>query len=414
MLRRTFLFATAAALAAQEPADRLDSPGSLAYVQGGTLWIKTLPDGPSRALAAGRAVGRPKFSPSGQWILFCDGDDLLQVVSADGTSQKSWPTDESEIDGQWLPGRDQFAVLLNGHTLVFTPDDDWKSPRIALPGPPGAISRDGSQRVWESSDENGTRLLAGPFDRPTEAKIIAQAKEGGFEVFAFTRNGSRFLYWLNEEEGADSWGHLDIYLGGGAQPIKTGVSSMTTGIGPAMASLSPTSDTVAIVVGEDANVSIHLKSIALLDVSSDSSQPLRKLTGPSVSALYPAWSPDGRQLAWMQGPDSDVLYDQLPEGTLGEVAMVRASRERRIWLAENGGLGEQKPLTNDSHYTDEVPVWSRDGKYILFGRTDEQDAITLWLMRPDGSDAREVAALSEKDDASLLDGPDLFDWSFRL
>jgi Tol biopolymer transport system component len=61
-----------------------------------------------------------------------------------------------------------------------------------------------------------------------------------------------------------------------------------------------------------------------------------------------------------------------------------------------------------------VPVWSRDGKYILFARTDEHDIGTVWLMRPDGSDAREVAAPSEKDGTSDFDGPELFGWSFRL
>lgn len=407
MLRRTFLFATAAALAAQEPADRAGSPGSLAYVQGGRLWIKTLPDGPPRAIAAGTEIYRPKFSPSGQWISFPDGDDLLRVVSSDGKQTMSWPSDTA----QWLPGRDQLAVLLDGHTLVFAPDDDWKSPRIALPGPLGAISPDGSQRVWESSDDSGTRLLAGPFDRPSEAKLVAETKEGGFEVIGFARGGSRFLYWLNEEEGADSWGGpLDIYLGGGPHPLKTGAASMTTGL----TSLSPTADTVAIVVGDDANVTNHDKSIALLDVSTDSNQPVTKITGPSVSAIYPAWSPDGKQLAWTQGPDADALFKQLPDDVFYEVALERSARERRIWLAGNGGCGEQKQLTNDPSYTDQVPVWSRDGNYILFGRMDKQDASSLWFMRPDGSDAREVAALSENDHTQLFYWPDLFDWSFRL
>jgi len=120
-----------------------------------------------------------------------------------------------------------------------------------------------------------------------------------------------------------------------------------------------------------------------------------------------------------QGPDADVLFEQLPTTQDYDVALERAARERRIWVAGNGGLGEQKPLTSDPRYTDEVPVWSRDGRYILFLRYDEQDAVThdavtLWLMRADGTEAREVAALSEKDDSALPDGPELFDWSARL
>jgi len=420
MHRRTFLLATAATLVAQQPDPVSKGTGSLAFVRGGTLWVKDLPDGSPRPLATGNEIQMPKFSPSGQWIVFQDGDDMVRLISADGTSDgksgNSWPSGQA----RWLPGRDELAVELDGHSLVFDADDDWRSPRIALPGPIGAISPDGSQRVWESSDEAGKRLLAGPFNRPTEAQVIAETKEGGFEVFAFARGGSRFLYWTTDEDGADVWaGPLDIYMAGGAKPVNTGTGSMTTGLGPGMASLSPTADTLAIVVGEDGNVTNHLRGIALLDISSDSNQPLRKITGPSVTGLHPAWSPDGRQLAWTQGPDADILFEQLPTTQDYDVALERAARERRIWVAGNGGLGEQKPLTSDPRYTDEVPVWSRDGRYILFLRYDEQDAVThdavtLWLMRADGTEAREVAALSEKDDSALPDGPELFDWSARL
>jgi hypothetical protein len=70
---------------------------------------------------------------------------------------------------------------------VFAHDDGWNSPQIALPGSIGAISPGGSQRVWESRGDDGTRLLAGPLDRPTEAKLVAETKEGGFKVFAFSR-----------------------------------------------------------------------------------------------------------------------------------------------------------------------------------------------------------------------------------
>jgi Tol biopolymer transport system component len=409
MLRRTFLFATAAALAAQESSDRVDGPGSLAYVRGGTLWIKQLPGGQPRAIAAGGEICRPKFSRSGKWILFGDGDDLLHVVSADGKQAMSWPSDT----GQWLPGQDQLAVLLNGHTLVFAADDSWKSPRIALPGPPGAISPDGSQRVWESSYDSGTRLLAGPFNRPSEAKLVAETKEGGFQVLGFTRGGNRFLYWTTDEDGADVWAYpLDIYLAGGGQPVNTGAASIM-GEDHNMISLSPTADTLALSAGGD-NLTNYDKGIALLDLSADSSQPLRTITRPEVSAIYPAFSPDGGKLAWCQGPDANVLFKQLPPGTFYEVADERSARERRIWVAGNGGLGEQKQLTNDPRYWDQLPAWSRDGNHILFVRSGPHYAATLWLMRPDGSDAREVAALSEKDDTSLIYGPDLFDWSFRL
>jgi Tol biopolymer transport system component len=153
-------------------------------------------------------------------------------------------------------------------------------------------------------------------------------------------------------------------------------------------------------VGED-HITTYDKSIALLDISSDTSLTQQKITGPLVSAIYPAWSPDGEVLAWTQGPDTKALDGQL-----------RAVRERRIWLAGDRGLGAQKQLTNDARYADEAPVWSRDGKYLLFGRTDREDKRTLWLMRADGSEARELATPEERP-ALYLPWSSLFDWSFR-
>jgi hypothetical protein len=72
VLRRTFLALTAAALAAGESGSGSDGLGSFAYIQGGTLWIKTPAGGQPRALAAGNALHGPRSSPSGDWILFFD------------------------------------------------------------------------------------------------------------------------------------------------------------------------------------------------------------------------------------------------------------------------------------------------------------------------------------------------------
>jgi Tol biopolymer transport system component len=48
-------------------------------------------------------------------------------------------------------------------------------------------------------------------------------------------------------------------------------------------------------------------------------------------------------------------------------------------------------LTNDPQFFDEEPLWSHDGSHILFCRTDAHDARTIWMMREDGSEARQVA-----------------------
>lgn len=416
MLRRTFLAGTAAALAAvaQRSRGASDGLGSLAYVQDETLWIKRLPDGQPLALAAGNVVYGPKFSPSGRWILFRDGDDLLRLVSADGTRAKSWVG-----SGQWLPGRDQLAVYLgeeSNRTVILGERDDWNVPLRTLTDPIGTISPDGSLRAWESSAGDGTRrLFLGSFAEPGEPRLIAETKEGGFEIFAFARGGSRFLYWMTDEEGADAWSYgMDFYLAGDAEPVKTGVVTLTSGYDNMM-SLSSAANTLAAAVGGD-HITYQEHSIALVDISDDSNPKVRPITGPLVSTIHPAWSPDGGQLVWSQGPDADALDKQLSaagQDLTGDELATRALRGRRIWSAGDRGLSEQVQLTNDARYQDEMPVWSRDGSHILFGRWDEKDTRTLWLMRSDGSEPREVAGTFAVRSNVADDWPDLFDWSFR-
>jgi len=46
------------------------SLGYLAYVQGGDIWIKTLPSGTPQRLTTDGHNNRPRWSPSGQWLAF--------------------------------------------------------------------------------------------------------------------------------------------------------------------------------------------------------------------------------------------------------------------------------------------------------------------------------------------------------
>lgn len=268
----------------------------MAYVQDGTLWIKRLPDGAARALAAGNAVYGPRFSPSGRWILFHDGDDLLRLVSADGQRAKSWVG-----SGQWLCGREEVAVYLgeeSNRTVVFGESDDWNTPRrtFFFSDPIGTMSADGSRRAWETSTGKGAQLFAGAFAGPGEPRLVAETEQGGFEVFAFARGGSRFLYWMTDEEGADVWSYgLDVYMAGGEQPIKTGIFTLV-GDEANMLSLSPGADMLAAAVGND-KLTRQDHSIVLVNISDDSNLPVHRITGPEVSTIHPAWSPDGWQLA---------------------------------------------------------------------------------------------------------------------
>jgi dipeptidyl aminopeptidase/acylaminoacyl peptidase len=383
--------------------------GSLAYLQNGTLWIKRLPDGTPRALAAGGRLLSPRFSPSGRWILFQDGDDLLRLVSADGRRSKSW-----QASGDWLPGRDQLVINWTNETNILSENDDWSTPLRTFSEPIGMLSRDGTRHAWTSSHGDGEQLFVGLLSGSGEPRLVAETESGGFQVLSFIRGGSRFLYWATDEDGADVWSYgMDIIMGGGSQPMDTGVETLpANGYAWKMAVLSPVADVLAAAIGGD-HLMDHGHSLVLADLSTDSKATVRTLTSPMVTVMDPAWSPDGKFLAWTQAPDSEAVSDQLfksGKARVWEEVWDWATRQRRIWRAGDGGLGQPSQLTDDDRYADERPIWSSDGRYILFERSDAEDNWSVWLMGSDGSRAREVAEPLGQP-GLLLTVRDLFDWT---
>ena len=50
-----------------------DGLGKIAYIQGGDIWVKELPDGAPMRLTTDGVNGAPHWSPSGEWLTFTRG-----------------------------------------------------------------------------------------------------------------------------------------------------------------------------------------------------------------------------------------------------------------------------------------------------------------------------------------------------
>lgn len=85
--------------------------------------------------------------------------------------------------------------------------------------------------------------------------------------------------------------------------------------------------------------------------------------GPRFTEEEPAWSPDGRRIAF----------------TVREM-----DRPARIWVVDLE-TGDRAALT-DGTANDVMPAWSPDGRYIAFA-SDRDGDLELYLMRADGSAA---------------------------
>ncbi len=115
-------------------------------------------------------------------------------------------------------------------------------------------------------------------------------------------------------------------------------------------------------------------------VMSDNAGDLRPLTQPDVSAEHPAWSPDGRLIAF------DALKNN----------------NRDIWVVDtNGNNGH--PLASDPA-DDTEPTWSPDGKRIAFVSTRNGNK-EIYAMDADGSNVTRLTN-NPADDSEPTWSPD--------
>ena len=88
-----------------------------------------------------------------------------------------------------------------------------------------------------------------------------------------------------------------------------------------------------------------------------------RLTNNSVDDYDPMWSPDGQEILFNRSPNMGVID---------------------VFIMTSEGLGEVN-LTPGSGSVDVALGWSPDGTQILYASNGN-----LWLMRPDGSDKRQL------------------------
>lgn len=144
---------------------------------------------------------------------------------------------------------------------------------------------------------------------------------------------------------------------------------------------SPDGKSLAIIEGGD-RLTWTNKHIVIVDISSGNCSII---TDKNISALYPEWSPDGQQIAYVAASD---IGSNIWGGDIAKAEMAK----RRIWIVNISDIKKLqfKQLTRDQTYRDEFPIWSKDGKYILFARIDTDDIASLWLIPEEGGEPQKV------------------------
>ena len=112
-------------------------------------------------------------------------------------------------------------------------------------------------------------------------------------------------------------------------------------------------------------------------MNADGSNP-RRLTNNRGWDFAPAWSPDGKRIAFVSDRD-------------GHVHAKHGWSTNEIYVMDTDG-GNQQNLTNDPH-DDRSPSWSPDGKHIVFSANrdwDNPQSIDIYVMDADGNNLQRL------------------------
>ena len=379
------------------------------FTYAGDLWTVSAQGGEARRLTAAPGfAGGAKFSPDGKWIAFTgnyDGNNDLYVVSAAGGEPRrlTWhPSFDRMID--WQP--DGKAIRFQSQResatgrdlqLYTVPLEGGLPQKMELPTAGlSSYSPDGTKMAYNRiTAENRTwkRYKGGmaqdiwiwDFNAKRSQRMTDWVGADNFPMwwgdnvyYTSDRSGRLEIWAWNAKTGQDrqvtshdEWDVKNPSLGDGViiyeyggwlyvldlrteqsrkltvslhsdnvltRPAIKGVEGLVNG-----ASVAPDAKRVAFAArGEVFTVPAEKGDV-------------RNLTAtPGIREMAPAWSPDGKQVAW--------LSDR--------------SGEYEIWLAAADGAGEPKQLTTGGATYKLSLDWSPDGKYLAVNDAD----MNLWLV----------------------------------
>ncbi|MGH2353063.1 MAG: TolB family protein [Chloroflexota bacterium] len=398
--------------------------GRLAFVCGGDIWVKDLPDGEARRLTQDGHNSRPRWSPSGDWLAFQKeagrpGPQQVWVIRRSG--EDGHPVETAPAaDAVWSPAADRLAFT--GLGGLFTVGADG-SDRQAVVAPsndgPGTgagapvWSFDGQWLAYVRTEVDGPPQQGQPPARyaalwraradgsaATELLNGGRPSVEGFIAAGWSPDGAHVLYWpvpqFSSSLLADGTALRAAPVGGGSPVEVTGAMLARRDF----IAWAPDGQTLALVDGAG-RATWQNKAIAAGSIAGG----LQRWSDAGRADLFPAWAPAGTQIAFTGGPATP--------GAGGGDAAQRVLGERRVWVMEADGSG-QRALTSDPAFRDERPRWSADGTHLLFARLKGEQA-QLWLMRADGSDQRPVVdELTPSPDGfgfyGYLDWGALYDW----
>jgi tricorn protease len=375
----------------------------------GDLWIAPREGGEARRLTVGPGIETdPYFSPDGTLIAFSgeyDGNVDVYVVPATGGVPRrlTWHPDADRVVG-WTPDGKRILFSSSRHSytrvsrLFTVPVEGGFPEEVPLPmAEQGSYSPDGTRLAyvplrpafiaWKRyrggrttpiwiADLKDSRIEKIPRENSNDFYPIwvgdriyfLSDRNGRFSLFAYDLKSRQVrevvpnsgMDFKSASAGPDAivyeqFGSLNLY------DLKTGrTRRIPITLAGDLPTIRPSFERVARSIRDAGLSPTGVRAVfeargEILTVPVEKGD-IRNLTNsPGVADRYPAWSPDGRRIAYF----SDE------------------SGEYALHIADQSGLGatERIPLDNPPSFY-YSPVWSPDGKKIAY--TDAR--LNLWYM----------------------------------
>jgi dipeptidyl aminopeptidase/acylaminoacyl peptidase len=330
------------------------APTSPGVVPAAPAALESHPFGVDDMLAMDR-IGDAQLSPDGSLVLFTlrttdmaanRGRTDLWVVAADGGEPRRLTSDPgADVNGRWLP---------DGRGIVFL------------------SSRSGSLQVWELSLAGGkprqrtdlpvdvTNLAVFPDGRrlaltmdvypgsDPAATAARDAERAASPVSGLVFDSLLFRHWDTWEDGKRS--HLFVWSEeDGARDLMPAMDADTPTRpfgGAEEIAVSPDGREVAFAAKDDGRVNAWTTNVDVWLVPADGSAAPRRVSTSRGMDNGPAWSPDGRTLAWLSM----------------ERAGYESDRQRIVLMDRHSG--ETRILAEDWDRSASEIVWAPDSRRI--------------------------------------------------
>jgi dipeptidyl aminopeptidase/acylaminoacyl peptidase len=310
-----------------------------------------------------RDAGDPRVSPDGQWVAYSvSGADTAHDVSVSAIFLTSWDgrttrrltwSKEGEHLPRWSPDGRALAFLSarddehDVDQLWILPRDGGEAQRITtLPG--------GVLDVAWAPDGHRLAVIANDPDPDSTAGDTAATKSKTPKPIVITRFQFRAdnIGWLDERRAR-------LYT---VDLATRATTVLTTGpIDAALPSWSPDGHLIAYVAkrGEDADRTSNHQIFTIEPRAGATPHQITMYDGndndPEWVPGPPAWSPDGKWIAYVRGGPERMLYY-----SLGHLAVVPA------------GGGPECIITPTLDRTVTQPQWSADGSAVYFLLEDDR------------------------------------------